>query len=201
MFEQFGRERYYAAGFSARAFLNLERSTGELVDRAQIVDEYREVIAQARTTLGLASTTRTVLTGWSRGAAFAILAGGDDRLQPELAGVIAIGLPDEEQLRVRSSSDEKQADGQARKTAHRLQFNTYSVIPALDDLPCAVIQSTHDDYLPSAAARLLFGPDTALRRLYAVDSRNHRFSGGHAQFITSLGDALRWVVTHGRSTT
>ena len=73
MFEQFGRERDHTAGFSARAFLNLERSTGELVDRVQIVDEYREVITQARATLGLPSSTASGPTGWSRGAAFAVL--------------------------------------------------------------------------------------------------------------------------------
>ena len=200
MFEQFGREGYYAAGFSSRAFLNLERATGELVNGEQIVDEYRQIIAQVHTTLGLARSTRTVLTGWSRGAAFAVLVGADGGLQPELAGVIAIGLPNAEELRVRSDSDDAQLEGQASRTTHRMRFDTYALIPTIARTPCAVIQSTRDDFLPAEHARRLFGPDTEVRRLYAVAARNHRFSGGHDQFVTALGDALHWVVTHSSST-
>ena len=199
MFAQFGRDGYYAAGFSSRAFLNLERSTGELINRGQIADEYRQIIAQARTALGLATSTRTVLTGWSRGAAFAVLVGADRNLQPELAGVIAIGLPDEEELQVRSDSDDTRIEGEVAKTTHRMRYDTYRLIPTLEAMPCAVIQSTRDDYLPAGEARRLFGPDTAVRRLYAVDARNHRFSGGNAQFGVALGDALQWVVAHSYS--
>ena len=147
-----------------------------------------------------AGSTRTVVTGWSRGAAFAVLVGADGSLQPELAGVIAIGLPDEEQLRVRSDSDDKQLGGQANGTTHRMRFETYGLIPTIDRTPCAVIQSTRDDYLPAEQARRLFGPDTEVRRLYAVDARNHRFSGGHERFMAVLGDALKWVVAHSSST-
>ena len=200
IFERFGREGYYAAGFSSRAFLNLERSTGELVNGKQIVDEYRQIIAQVRTALGLAGSTRTVVTGWSRGAAFAVLVGADGSLQPELAGVIAIGLPDKEELRVRSDSDHKQLGGQANGTTHRMRFETYGLIPRIARTPCAVIQSTRDDYLPAEQARRLFGPDTEVRRLYAVDASNHRFSGGHDRFMAALGDALKWVVARSSST-
>ena len=200
MFAQFGREGYYAVGFSSRAFLNLERSTGELINGGQIADEYRQIIGQARTMLGLTASTRAVLTGWSRGAAFAVLVGAHRSLQPELAGVIAIGLPDEEELRVRSDSDDTRNEGEVAKTTHRMRFDTYGLIPTLDAMPCAVIQSTRDDYLPAEHARRLFGPDSATRRLYAVDARNHRFSGGNLQFIVALRDALQWVVAHSHST-
>ena len=200
MFTQFGREGYYAAGFSSRAFLNLERSSGELINSGQIADEYRQIIAQVRTMLGLATSTRTILTGWSRGAAFAVLVGADRSVQPELAGVIAIGLPDEEELRVRSDSDEARFEGQGTRTPDRMRFDTYRLIPTLDAVPCAVIQSTRDDYLPAGQARVLFGADTTVRRLYAIDARNHSFSGGHTQFTVALGDALHWLVAHSRST-
>ena len=32
------------------------------------------------------------------------------------------------------------------------------------------------------------GPDTPLRRLYAIDARNHRFSGGKQAFHAALVD-------------
>ena len=48
---------------------------------------------------------------------------------------------------------------------------------ALLPFRCAVIQATRDNYLAAARARTLFGSDTGKRRLYAIDARNHRFSG------------------------
>jgi hypothetical protein len=60
---------------------------------------------------------------------------------------------------------------------------------------CAVIQASHDNYFPAADARRLFGPDTDRRRLYAIDAKNHRFSGGKAAFDAALLDALRWITS------
>jgi hypothetical protein len=71
------------------------------------------------------------------------------------------------------------------------------VAPGLTSLPepCAVIQSSHDNYLPAARARSLFGPDSASRRFYTIDAKNHRFSGGKEQFDIALLEAIDWIVS------
>ena len=161
MFHQIGRAGYFAVGFSSRAFLKIERPRGALVSAAQLADEYEQILAHARRALGLdATTTRAVLTGWSRGAAFSVLVGlrAGGAAHPVL-GVIAIGLAEGEDLQITGAEDETD-DGPASPATRRWPFDTYARIARLGPLPCAVIQATHDNYLPAARARQLFGPDT-----------------------------------------
>lgn len=197
MFRRIGQAGYLAVGFSSRAFLKIERPGGTLVSAAQLAAEYGHILALARRTLGLDATSRAVLTGWSRGAAFSVLVASEPAPADSLLGVVAIGLAEGEGLEIKSAEDETD-DGGTSPGTRRRPFDTYARIARLGPLPCAVIQATHDDYLPAPRARQLFGPDTPLRRFYAVDARNHRFSGGKAAFDAAFVDALRWVVSHVR---
>ena len=193
MFRQIDNAGYFAVGFSSRAFLKIERPRGALVSAAQLAAEYEQILMQARRALGLDATSRAVLTGWSRGAAFSVLVGSEQSAKDHILGVIAIGLAEGEDLDVDGAGDETD-DGEATSGGRQWPFDTYARIGRVEPLPCAVIQATHDNYLPAPRARQLFGPDTLLRRFYAVDARNHRFSGGKAGFDTALLDALRWIV-------
>ena len=193
MFRQIGNAGYVAVGFSSRAFLKIERPRGALVSAAQLAAEYEQILVQARRALGLDATSRAVLTGWSRGGAFSVLVGSEPSAKDHILGVIAIGLAEGEDLEVNSAEDGTD-DGQASSGARRWPFDTYARIARVAPLPCAVIQATRDNYLPASRARQLFGPDTPLRRFYAIEARNHRFSGGKAGFDAALLDALRWIV-------
>jgi dienelactone hydrolase len=195
MFHQIGRAGYFAVGFSSRAFLKIERPRGGLVSAAQLADEYDEIVVHARRELGLdATTTRTVLTGWSRGAAFSVLVASEPAGAHPVLGVIAIGLAEGEDLQISGAEDDTD-DGPASLATRRWPFDTYARIARLGPRPCAVIQATHDNYLPAARARQLFGPDTPTRRFYAVDAKNHRFAGGKLAFDAAFIDAIRWVVS------
>lgn len=194
MFRQIGEAGYFAVGFSSRAFLKIERPRGALVTAVQLAAEYELILAQAHNALGVDATSPAVLTGWSRGAAFSVLVASERTAQDHILGVIAIGLAEGEDLAIDGAEDETD-DGTALPDARRWPFDTYARIARLDSLPCAVIQATHDNYLPALRARQLFGPDTLLRRLYSVDARNHRFSGGRAAFDAAFLDAIRWVVS------
>jgi len=192
MFREIGALGYPVAGFSSKAFLKIERPEKWIIDTRELALEYDAVITQARAALGLAPETPVVLTGWSRGAAFAVLAASDLRSVDHIAGIVAIGLAQGENLRIDGPEDETD-EGQAPTTSRRWPFEPYLQIDRLGTLPCAVIQSTGDNYLPAAKARALFGPDTAVRRFYAVPAKNHRFSGGKEEFDRSLRDALSWI--------
>lgn len=194
MFRQIGQAGYFAVGFSSRAFLRIERPRGALVTAAQLAAEYELILAQGRRALGLDATSRAVLTGWSRGAAFSVLVGSETAAQKRILGVIAIGLTEGEDLDTNGSADDTD-DGQPSPGGRQWPFDTYARIARIDPLPCAVIQATHDNYLTAPRARQLFGPDTPLRRFYEVDAKNHRFSGGKPAFDAAFLDAIRWVVS------
>ena len=107
--------------------------------------------------------------------------------------MLAIGLSEGEDLDMNGPADESD-DDVATETHDHLPFEPYALM-ALLPFRCAVIQATQDNFLAAARARTLFGSDTGKRRLYAVDARNHRFSGGKDAFDRSLIDALGWITS------
>jgi dienelactone hydrolase len=194
MFRKIADAGYPVVGFSSRAFLKIERPRGApLVSAAQLAAEYEDITAQARIALGLDDSSRVVLTGWSRGAAFSVLVASEPKEQDHLLGVVAIGLGEGEDLTANGDDDESD-DGHPSEPRH-WPFDTYARIEQVAPLPCAVIQATMDNYFPAAIAHRRFGADTPLRRFYTIDAKNHRFSGGKAAFDTALIDAIRWIVS------
>ena len=196
MFRRIADAGYPVVGFSSRAFLKIERPRGApLVSAAQLAAEYEDIAAQARMALGLDDTSRMVLTGWSRGAAFSVLVASEPKEQHHLLGVIAIGLGEGEDLAVTDDDDDDSDDDPSSKAPKHWPFDTYARIAQVAPLPCAVIQATRDNYFPAASAHRKFGPDTPQRRFYTIDAKNHRFSGGKPAFDAALLDAMRWIVS------
>jgi hypothetical protein len=194
MFRQVADAGYLAAGFSSRSFMKLQRPRGSPLDAARLTAEYGQIVAGARAALGLDATSRTVLTGWSRGAAFAVIVGTEPSSDDNVLGIVAIGLAEGEDLVVSGPEDETD-EGNAPPGARQWPFEPYARIARAGPLRCAVIQATHDGYLPAGRARELFGPDTPVRRLYAIDAKNHKFSGGRPAFDAAWLDAVRWIVS------
>lgn len=192
MFRIVAAHGYPAAGFSARAFLRIERPRHAALDARQLAIDYGTILAKARLSLGLAPDAPAILMGWSRGAAFASIVGSEATLADHLQGIIAIGLSADENLRVNDEDDGDagSARGQTRAGA---ALRPYDRLLQAQPLRCAVIQATGDGYLRASDARALFGPDTAERRFYTVEARNHRFSGGRGAFVDALTSALSWV--------
>lgn len=193
MWRLVAHEGVAAAGFSARAFLKVERPRDASLDPAQLAREYRAIVEASTRALGLAADVPVILAGWSRGAAFAVLAAAEPRAVPHLAGVIAIGLDATEDLAIDGPGDESD-DGAtpAASVPGARVFHPYRRLRRVP-VPVAVIQATHDDYLPASSARALFGPDSPTRRFITVEARNHRFAGGTAALDQALGDAVRWL--------
>lgn len=188
---EFARAGYASVGFSARSFLRITRPDSATLNSARLATEYQHIIHDARRAVGRQDSSRVILAGWSRGAAFAVLAGTEVPLQDSVAGVVAIGLADGEDLAIDGDGDDTD-NGSASPSGRHWPFDTYARALQLR-APCAVIQATHDNYFPAADARRRLGSDTATRRFYAVEAKNHRFSGGTAAFNSALIDALKWI--------
>jgi hypothetical protein len=70
---------------------------------------------------------------------------------------------------------------------------TYQSLPRLLTLPVSVVQSTHDNYLPAAQARPLFGPDTEFRQLHPIEARDHSFSDAREALYAQMRQSLEWI--------
>jgi hypothetical protein len=193
MFHRIGGAGYYTVGFSSKAFLKIDRRPDTPMNPEQLAAEYVQILDTARRDLHLQPGTDVVLTGWSRGAAFAVLAASAQGAPRGIRGVLAIGLSEGEDLEINGPADESD-DGVATEAHDHWPFEPYALM-ALLPFRCAVIQATQDNFLVAARARTLFGSDTGKRRLYAVDARNHRFSGGKDAFDRALIDALGWITS------
>ena len=191
MWRQIARDGYVAVGFSARSFLKIERPRGSVMSPAQIAREYRTLIDESRRAVGLSSNTPVILTGWSRGASFAVLVGSDPLLERDILGVVAIGLAEDEDLMINGAEDETD-DGHTSTGARARPFDNYERIALLPQR-CAVIQATHDNYFAAVDARRRFGSDTSDRHFYEVDAANHRFSHGTTRFYEALSESLHWI--------
>jgi hypothetical protein len=185
---------YPVVGFSSREYL---RDLAYVSDSAtttprRLVSDYRSIIGFAESRMELPASTPVILVGLSRGAGLSVVAAGQGELNAQLAGLLAIALTKEEEHVIRYRSVRPRSDG-GRPIRERVVIETYRYLNRLADLPVMVLQSTLDGYLPAEAARRLFGPDTLLRKLRAVEAANHSFRNGCPALHAECESALKWM--------
>ena len=192
VFKHMAKRGYYIAAYNSRQALKITKQSGENLTLVEGTVDLTSIIDQARRTLGLPDKTLTVLTGVSRGASMVVFGAANKKMQPVLAGAVAVGLTRE--------ADYLGAPGRSvhlpgiERDAKR-QILLYPAIHRVGSLPIAVIESTGDKYVPAAEARQLFGPDTPTRRLYSVEASNHGFRGGRDELMLDLDEALAWIAS------
>jgi len=77
--------------------------------------------------------------------------------------------------------------------AGMVMFEPYRDLNRLLSVPVEVVQSTRDGYVAAADARQLFGPDTATRRLVAIEASNHSFGGARDALYAEMFKGVEWI--------
>ncbi len=192
VFEALASFGYPVAGFSSRNYLKNLAYVSETTTPQNLAADYERLIQFSEQMLDLPSTMPVVLVGVSRGAGLSVVAAGQRTVRANVTGVLAIALTKEEEYvwhyRLRRGQF---PPGTPRR--ERVMIETYEYLSRLSTLPVAVIQSTHDGYLPAADARQLFGPDTDTRRFHAVEARDHSFRGGRDELYVQARQSLDWI--------
>jgi pimeloyl-ACP methyl ester carboxylesterase len=176
---------YPTAGFDARDYVTHLGTESNTTTPDRLAADYARIIDTARRTLRLAADHPVVLVGVSRGAGLSVVAA--PHLRPAVEGVVVVALTREEEY-VRWYRRLP-----LLREPRAVMVNVYEYLSQLGDLPLAVIQSTRDHYLPAAAARALFGPDSTRRHFEAIDARNHSFAGARTRLYSAMRSALEWV--------
>jgi pimeloyl-ACP methyl ester carboxylesterase len=197
MFDLIAAAGYPTAGFSSRALLKIEQAGHAPVSGEQVADSYRTILAAARRDLGLSPDAPVVLTGWSRGASLAVVAASSRDVDPAVTGIVAIGLPREDELDAEPGDDDdpppaSEAIAARGRNASRERL-MYPLLARIGPRRSAVVQASGDRYLPAAQARALFGADSDVRRFFEVAANNHRFSGGRPELQQALLEAIEWA--------
>jgi len=189
VFAQLAEEHYMIAGISSPEALEPIVRSGERVNTARAAQSLKELYAQMKRHLGLPDSTPIVIVGFSRGASVVAFTAVHPELQSGIAGAVAIALTREaDYLHVPEAKlgHDIQLDSQGR-------LQLYPALKLLGSTRLAVIQSTHDDYVPSAESRQLLGSNTPNLRLYEVEAKDHGFSDALGKLLQDLDEALRWV--------
>jgi pimeloyl-ACP methyl ester carboxylesterase len=184
---------YPIVGFDARDYVKHLGPGSDTTTPRRLASDYARIIDSARKTLGIDARRPVVLIGVSRGAGLSVIAAG--QLRQVVSGVVAVALTHEEEYvrwyrRLRVLREQRRA----------VMVDVYEYLVRLRDLPLAVVQSTHDHYLPAAKARVLFGPDTQRRWFQSIEADNHNFRGARGLMYNAVHAALTWVTAPPKST-
>jgi pimeloyl-ACP methyl ester carboxylesterase len=167
---------YPIVGFSSPDYLKHLGRGVKTLSPEELARDYSAVIDFAESRLSMAGSTPVILVGVSRGAGLSIAAAGQEPLRRQLAGVVAVGLTREEEFVEMP--------------------DLYGSLPTLGPLPLAVVQSTHDGYIPATQAQQLFGADSEIRQFHAVAAKNHNFSDARQAMYDAIRASLTWIHGH-----
>jgi pimeloyl-ACP methyl ester carboxylesterase len=173
-------------GFDARDYVKHLGRGSPTTTPERLAEDYRTIIARARGALGLSDHRPVVLVGVSRGAGLAVVAAA--RLRDVISGVVAVALTQEEEY-VRWYRH-LPLPHEARRA---VMVDVYEYLADLGDVPIAVVQSTHDRYLPAVEARAQFGPDTPSRWFQSIEAANHNFGGARSRMYEAIRNAVTWI--------
>jgi len=187
LFLQLAAWGFPAAGFSAREYVGHLEGGADVESPDVLAADLEAMAAAALRELALPPQTPIILVGKSRGAGLAVAAGTVPRLRPRLKGILAIGLTQEEEY-IDVPVSPLLAD------SPQVMLHTYSALEQMLDMPVAVIQSTHDEYIRAADARDLFGPDSPERRLRPIASQDHNFTGAVGEMYTEMRRSMEWLL-------
>ena len=178
---------YFVVGFDARAYLE-SFTAGQTTLRAEDVPgDYRALVDYA----ARGSKRKPLLVGVSEGGGLSVLAGADAATKSAITGVIALGLPDVNELGWRWKDAIIYVTHGVPKEP---TFNSGSVISKLAPLPLAAIHATSDEFVPVTEVQRLLQQAQEPKKLWIVPASNHRFSDNLAEFDRTLTAAIDWVL-------
>ena len=178
---------YFVVGFDTRAYLHGFTSRTSTLRPQDVAADYRELVRYA----ARGSPVRPVLIGVSEGAGLSVLAAADDATKSLIGGVIALGLPDQNELGWRWKDSWIYV---THGVPNEPTFSSASLVGRMSPVPLAVIQSTGDEFVPAVQIRSMMDRAAGPKQLWMIDAADHRFSNNLPELDRRLGDALTWVM-------
>lgn len=177
---------YFVVGFDVKAYLESFTSGSTTLRTQDVPGDYRALVAYA----ARGATAKPVLVGVSEGAGLSVLAAGDPATKALVGGVVALGLPDVNELGWRWKDAVIYVTHGVPKEP---TFSTRDFVASVAPLPLAAIHSTNDEFVPVSLARELLARAGHPSNLWIVTARDHRFSDNRLEFEERLTEAFKWI--------
>jgi dienelactone hydrolase len=188
--QQLAHVGFAVAGIDSKVYLREFSSTATPLTRKQLANDYADVAKALRQYAQVESATPVFVYGWSLGAGFAIAVGADQETRSNWAGVIAIGLPKQNQLVSGVGGNHANLNSGAFSS---YGFRTEDLMGSIAPVPLVMIQSTTDTASPMKVGRALFAAAAQPKQFVLIKASNHRFSGARDEFYAALSDAAKWM--------
>jgi fermentation-respiration switch protein FrsA (DUF1100 family) len=130
------------------------------------------------------------LIGVSEGAGLSVLAATDPDTKRSIGGVLALGLPDMNELAWRWKDALIYITHGAPKEP---MFSTAAIIGKVAPLPLAAIHSTRDEFVSIDELNRIIASANQPNKVWIVNASNHRFSDNLGEFDQRLLEALAWI--------
>lgn len=177
---------FFVVGLDSKAYLSSFTSGSTTLRTEDSPHDFAALASYAARSGG----GKPILIGVSEGAGLSVLAASDGSAQSSFAGVIALGLGDLNELGWRwKDAIIYLTHGMPDEPT----FSVAAVVSKVAPLPLAVINSTHDEYVPAAELRQLLDRAREPKRLWLVEAGDHRFSNNLAEFDRRLLEAIDWI--------
>lgn len=177
---------YFVVGFDVKAYLS-SFTSGRATLRLEDEPGDYKILADfaARGT-----RERPILVGVSEGAGLSVLAATDPTTRSAIGGVLGLGLPDINELGWRWKDAFIYV---THGVPNEPTFSTATIVGRVAPAPLAAIHSTRDEFVPLSEAQRVLSAAREPKKLWVVDSSDHRFSNNLAEFDRRLIEALAWI--------
>ena len=177
---------FFVVGFDCKHYLSSFTSGSTTLAPSDVPIDYRALVDYARS--GRAEPV--LLVGVSEGAGLSVLAASAPSLQASLRGVLALGLPDVNELGWRFSDS---AIYVTHKTPNEPTFRAADYVPRLGAVPLAALHATHDEFVPVDEVKRLLALPGGPKRLVILEAADHRFSDKQPELQKAMLEALDWM--------
>ena len=177
---------YFVVGFNVKAYLESFTADDHMLRVDDVPRDYRSLVDFA----ARGSPVRPILIGVSEGAGLSVLAAVDAEVQRRIAGVVALGLPDRNELGWRWKDSLIYV---THGVPNEPTFSAGDLVGRLTPVPLAAIHSTGDEFVPESDVRKLMARAAEPKRLWMVTASDHRFSGTVPEFDRRLMESIEWV--------
>jgi fermentation-respiration switch protein FrsA (DUF1100 family) len=177
---------FFVVGFDVKAYLSSFTSGGTTLRPEDEPGDYR-VLAEFASR---GTKEKPILVGVSEGAGLSVLAATDPETRSSIDGVIALGLPNINELGWRWKDALIYVTHGVPKEP---TFSTAAIVARVSPAPLAAIHSTHDEFVGVGEVQKILESAKEPKRLWTVEAANHRFSDNLAEFDRSLLEAVAWV--------
>jgi len=190
MAQQLAGEGYLVVGINVRQYLSAFTVGATHLLPADIQRDYADLSRYLADRRLLKSPV--IVSGVSEGAALAVVAGASVENHSWISGVVTMGLPATAEIAWRWSDFTTWI---TKRDAAEPSVRARDYVGAVAPLPLVMIQSTRDEYVPSADYHDLEHVAGVPHRQVLIEASNHRFTDKLLELKQAYEAALAWIRT------